>query len=387
MSLRYNGVKFILDLSSLPSHVINGLAEESFIYRTNRKKREAYIAPSLNFCKRGWEALKPFVKPDEEARKKLVDLSKEIDKRRKLYTQSHKLKRGVFKDLSPEAFGLRPHKGFQQLFVQQARGIHLCALRRRYALFFGPRTGKTITMLGAYLKICQDDKRNYRMLIFSENTYQHVWQEHIKNCIEEDVECLKLYEDFKKHPNEIRDKLKTKNKLIALANYTFRSPEKYKILKEFNPDLIVLDESQKMRSSRKLVLKENILNVAKQCDMKFCPSGTPVGQNYLSVWSQFQFLDPETFPQTKTAFLKRYCYTKMLNSDVSLIIGYKRKDELKDITKQNSYRVITSHVYEVSKRNETRLYIDLDDDTAAIYNQFIKAVSYTHLTLPTTPYV
>ena len=363
MPLDYNGRSFILSMNEAPPFSIQRLGKAGVIKRINYEYKGVYLRSTPYFYSNCLELLEG-VRTTQAAEEHIERLSKQVELRHAMELRSLRLKNRVpdEEEYEPSYHGFKASK--LRLFRSQIIGIDLCAYMRRYALFFEQRCGKTLCMLGAYNRICRDDNKDYRMLVFTGKSIMHVWEEHINEFME-GVHHIRIYEELKNKPHLV-DKLT--GKVIAVTTHTFSSDKKFNLIKRFNPNIIVLDESQAFKNASS-IRSRNIMKISYPDTMRFCLSGTPSGQGYIDFYAQLNWLYPYNFPPTKSSFMNRFCHVYERNR-VKIISGYKDVGKIRKIVKYNSFRVRQHDNFEVPNKRDVMIYVQLDDDTLTSYLQF-----------------
>ena len=363
MPLSYTGRSFVLPLGEAPPYSVERLGHLGLISRVNNKYNLVHLRDTPYFYSHGLEFVEDIL-CDERAQDRIDELKCLVNDRKRKVSLSLRAKKRV---PSEEEY-LPSYHGFKdspiRLFRSQIIGIDLCAYMRRYALFFEQRCGKTLCMLGAYNRICRNDKRDYRMLVFTGKSIMHVWEEHINEFMKNTIH-IRIYEKFKDAPYMV-DQLK--GKVIAVTTHSFTSPKKLNLIKRYNPDIIVLDESQAFKSTSTARYK-NIMGISKPKTMRFCLSGTPTGQGYIDLYAQLKWMYEYDFPPSKTAFMNKYCHVYEKNN-VKIISGYKNVGEIRKAVRINSYRVKQEENFKVPDKEDVILYVPLDDKTLSDYHMF-----------------
>lgn len=163
---------------------------------------------------------------------------------------------------------------------------------------------------------------------------------------------------------------------IAVINYESVWREGiYEALLDWKPDLIIADESQRIKShdAQQSKAMHRLGDIAKY---KLILSGTPVQNNAIDIWSQYRFLDSTVFGQQFFAFRARYAIMGGFNN--RQIIGYKDLDQL--IAKQCSisYRVTKEEALDLPEQTFLTRYIQLDSKEKQLYDR-IKKDSFAEL--------
>ena len=93
---------------------------------------------------------------------------------------------------------------------------------------------------------------------------------------------------------------------VAVINYesTWRD-DIFESLRDYNADLIVCDESQRIKTHDAAQSKA-IHQLGDRARYKLILSGTPVQNEAVDLWSQYRFLDPTVFGLNFYAFRSRY---------------------------------------------------------------------------------
>ena len=363
MALDYNGRCFVIELDEAPPYSLERLGKLSLIVKTNLERGVAYLRSTPYFFKRGLEFVDGLVRT-RSAEDRIEALEKMVEERERKVRETFKLKSRVLseEELSPSLYGFKDSS--ISLFPSQVIGIELCAYMRRYALFFEQRCGKTLCMLGAYNRVCEQDGKDYRMLVMTGKSIMHVWEEHIDRFMS-GVSRFRIYEKFKNKPYLVSN---MGGRMIAITTHEFNSVKKLNLIKTFNPDIVVLDESQAFKnlSSQR---SRNIFKAFREDTMRFCLSGTPTGQGYIDLYAQLKWLYEYDFPPSRAAFMNCYCHTYEQNM-VRIISGYKNVGEIRRIVKDNSYRVRQEDNFDVPEKETTILNVTLDKETFAAYSKF-----------------
>lgn len=164
--------------------------------------------------------------------------------------------------------------------------------------------------------------------------------------------------------------------LVAVINYesTWREGI-FEALQDFKPDLVIADESQRVKEPRAKQSKalHALGDIAKY---KLILSGTPVQNNAIDLFSQYRFLDPSVFGTNYFAFRNRYAI--MGGFDRKQIVGYKDLDQL--IQKEHSiaYRVTKAEALDLPEQTFLTRYITLEGKEKTLYDK-IKRDSFAEL--------
>lgn len=181
-------------------------------------------------------------------------------------------------------------------------------VNKGFGFLFEMGCGKTLTAI-AVAGAGYQQKRIGRVLIVAPTSVVAVWP--------------KEFQDYAAFPYTIRTLLGTKQQRlkaladlerfpyphlkVAVINYesTWRE-EIFDALLDFDADLVIADESQRIKSHDAAQSKA-MHQLGDKARYKLILSGTPVQNEAVDLWSQYRFLDPTIFGTNFYAFRSRYC--------------------------------------------------------------------------------
>lgn len=181
-------------------------------------------------------------------------------------------------------------------------------MNKGFGFLFEMGCGKTLTAI-AVAGAGYQQKRISRVLIVAPTSVVAVWP--------------KEFQDYAAFPYTIRTLLGTKQQRlkaladlerfpyphlkVAVINYesTWRE-EIFDALLDFDADLVIADESQRIKSHDAAQSKA-MHQLGDKARYKLILSGTPVQNEAVDLWSQYRFLDPTIFGTNFYAFRSRYC--------------------------------------------------------------------------------
>jgi len=155
---------------------------------------------------------------------------------------------------------------------------------------------------------------------------------------------------------------------VAVINYesTWRMEDS---LDQWNADEIILDESQKIKNGTAKQSKA-CHNLGEEIKYKMISQGTPVTEDPLDFHSQYQFLDPEIFPQSFTKFRDKYAI--MGGYGGYEVKGYRNLEELASKAHSIAYRITKDEALDLPETVDQNLYCNLSDTCREYYNQMKK---------------
>lgn len=284
--------------------------------------------------------------------------------------------------LAEDPAPLLPYPVKANLYKHQIRGANM-ALRAFGALdaktpgggfgeLFEMGCGKTLTTIavaGALYNLGKID----RVLVVAPTSVCSVWPHDLNQFATFPWEARVLLGDKKK-------RLKALNKLenwpfkalrIAVINYESTHREGiFEALAAYKPDLIVCDESQRIKNPSAAQSKA-LHKLGDAAPFRMILSGTPVQNNAVDLYSQYRFLDPAVYGANFYAFKNRYCI--MGGYGQHQIVGYRNMDELVEKEHSVAYRVTKEECLDLPQQTFINRYVQFTDAEQAIYEQLRKS--------------
>ena len=230
------------------------------------------------------------------------------------------------------------------------------ATSKGFGLLFEMGLGKSLTSVAiagvgfqlGYVK---------RVLVIAPSSVVGVWPREFQEFADFPFEVQTLTGEKKKRIATLESlaQLSGKRLKVAVTNYeATRSDEIFQALVRYNPDLIIADESQRIKTHDAAQSKA-MHRLGDAAPYKLILSGTPVQNNAIDIFSQYRFLDNSIFGTSFYAFRNRYAI--MGGFDRHQIVGYQRMDEL--IQKEHSiaYRVTKEEALDLPERTFENRYI------------------------------
>jgi SNF2 family DNA or RNA helicase len=267
------------------------------------------------------------------------------------------------------------------LFQHQVRGYNMAlinfTLRRGFGFLFEMGCGKTLTAIAVAGTLYAERKIN-KLLVVAPTSVCSVWPEdfgkfadfpHLeKIMLGTKSQRLKQLKELESFPCEA---LK-----VAVINYeSVWRDDIFDRLVEFNADMIICDESQRIKThdAQQSKAMHQLGDLARY---KLILSGTPVQNNAVDLYSQYRFLDPTVFGSNFYKFRNRFCVMGGFNR--RQIVNYKDLDLL--IKKEHSiaYRVTKKEALDLPEQTFETRYITLTPSEKKLYNT-LKKESATEL--------
>lgn len=284
--------------------------------------------------------------------------------------------------LAEDPAPLLPYPVKANLYKHQIRGANM-ALRAFGALdaktpgggfgeLFEMGCGKTLTTIavaGALYNLGKID----RVLVVAPTSVCSVWPHDLNQFATFPWEARVLLGDKKKRLKALNELENWPFKALRIAVINYESTHRdgiFEALAAYKPDLIVCDESQRIKNPSAAQSKA-LHKLGDAAPFRMILSGTPVQNNAVDLYSQYRFLDPAVYGANFYAFKNRYCI--MGGYGQHQIVGYRNMDELVEKEHSVAYRVTKEECLDLPQQTFINRYVQFTDTEQAIYEQLRKS--------------
>lgn len=284
--------------------------------------------------------------------------------------------------LAEDPAPLLPYPVKANLYKHQIRGANM-ALRAFGALdaktpgggfgeLFEMGCGKTLTTIavaGALYNLGKID----RVLVVAPTSVCSVWPHDLNQFATFPWEARVLLGDKKKRLEALNELENWPFKALRIAVINYESTHRdgiFEALAAYKPDLIVCDESQRIKNPSAAQSKA-LHKLGDAAPFRMILSGTPVQNNAVDLYSQYRFLDPAVYGANFYAFKNRYCI--MGGYGQHQIVGYRNMDELVEKEHSVAYRVTKEECLDLPQQTFINRYVQFTDAEQAIYEQLRKS--------------
>lgn len=284
--------------------------------------------------------------------------------------------------LAEDPAPLLPYPVNANLYKHQIRGANM-ALRAFGALdaktpgggfgeLFEMGCGKTLTTIavaGALYNLGKID----RVLVVAPTSVCSVWPHDLNQFATFPWEVRVLLGDKKKRLKALNELENWPFKALRIAVINYESTHRdgiFEALAAYKPDLIVCDESQRIKNPSAAQSKA-LHKLGDAAPFRMILSGTPVQNNAVDLYSQYRFLDPAVYGANFYAFKNRYCI--MGGYGQHQIVGYRNMDELVEKEHSVAYRVTKEECLDLPQQTFINRYVQFTDAEQAIYEQLRKS--------------
>lgn len=284
--------------------------------------------------------------------------------------------------LAEDPAPLLPYPVKANLYKHQIRGANM-ALRAFGALdaktpgggfgeLFEMGCGKTLTTIavaGALYNLGKID----RVLVVAPTSVCSVWPHDLNQFATFPWEARVLIGDKKKRLKALNELENWPFKALRIAVINYESTHRdgiFEALAAYKPDLIVCDESQRIKNPSAAQSKA-LHKLGDAAPFRMILSGTPVQNNAVDLYSQYRFLDPAVYGANFYAFKNRYCI--MGGYGQHQIVGYRNMDELVEKEHSVAYRVTKEECLDLPQQTFINRYVQFTDAEQGIYEQLRKS--------------
>ena len=210
--------------------------------------------------------------------------------------------------------------------------------------------GKTIQTIGFVL-----NNKSDRTLIIAPTSLIYNWEAEFKKFAP-NIDIVCIYGDRKKRIDYLESL--SEHKIIITSYGTLNMDIEY--YKKVKFDILIIDEAQNIKNSKAKVTK-NVKSIDSK--VRFALTGTPLENNYLELWSIFDYLKPGYL------FSEREFKNKFLNSEEN--INYLKLMIKPFILRRTKKQVLK----ELPDKIETTYYVKMTDEQAKYYKNSLKRFS------------
>lgn len=242
------------------------------------------------------------------------------------------------------------------------------------ALLMDMGLGKSLTSI-AIIGQFFNDKKIEKVLVVCPTSIINVWQNEFQKFAAYDYNIESLTgSTMSKRKEKLKLLCHKQGLKVALINYeaTWRMEKELNIYK---PDMIICDESQKIKNPSAAQSK-TIHRLGARAKYKIVLTGTPVQNSPMDVFSQWKFLDPNIFGLSFYAF--RNHYAVMGGYYNHQIVKYKNMNELTSKAHSVAYRITKEEALDLPEQIFLNRYCELESTARTIYDTVMKE-SYAEL--------
>lgn len=217
-----------------------------------------------------------------------------------------------------------------------------------------------------------------KVLVIAPTSVVSVWPKEFEAFADFPVECKTLLGTRQQRLKALSELERCRSSKLQVAAINYESTWRegiFEALKEYDADLIICDESQRIKTYNAAQSKA-IHQLGDIARYKMILSGTPVQNEAIDIWSQYRFLDRTVFGDSFFAFRSRYAIMGGFNQ--KQIVGYQNLDAL--VRKEHSiaFRITKEEAIDLPEQTFETRYIQMGKKERSLYDT-IRRDSYAEL--------
>lgn len=182
-----------------------------------------------------------------------------------------------------------------------------CRNRNYYGLFAEMGTGKTKTMIDILRHKYNTEKKILPTIVFGPLSVIYNWKNEFIKWSK--IDTSKIHVSSGNGAKRIKqlDKFIEHQDGIVIINYeSLRSDEVFNLLRKFNPQVLVCDESHMVKAYNSLQSKKTY-SLSLSCKYRFILTGTPLANSPMDIFQQYKIMDHgNTFGDNFFVFRSKY---------------------------------------------------------------------------------
>lgn len=235
-------------------------------------------------------------------------------------------------------------------------------------LYMEQGTGKTLTTIAVAGTMFLDGVIN-KMLVVAPSSVVPVWPNEFESFADFPHQC-RVLEGTGAKRTELLNTWKPDPSVLQVAVINYESTWRIgDALLKWKPDLVVLDESQRIKSPGAKQSKF-AHKLGRVTPYRLILTGTPVSQGPLDFFSQLKFADPSILGSSYFALKSRYAI--MGGYKDHQIIGYKNLPELTKKVHSIGFRVTKAEALDLPDEVDQIRYCSLEGKAKRMYQQLVK---------------
>jgi len=248
-------------------------------------------------------------------------------------------------------------------FRHQREAFTLAMSRPATAILHEMGCGKTLTTVAVMGRRYLDGQIQ-RALVVAPLSVVPVWGKEIAQYADFPVTVTPLKGSSAQKAQQLQQ---TGNNGLSVVVINYESARLIEAeLHAWKPDMIVLDESQRIKNPQAAQSKV-FHRLGTKARYRMILTGTPIGNSPLDIWSQYRFLAPDIFPSSFYAFRNRYA--TMGGYEGRQVIAYKHLDELTQKAHSIAHRARKEDALDLPEYTDQTLYCTLEPEARKLYKK------------------
>ncbi len=141
-------------------------------------------------------------------------------------------------------------------------------------------------------------------------------------------------------------------------------------IKDWEPDIIICDESHKIKSHN-IAASKSLHRLGEKVGYKLILTGTVITNKAIDVFSQYKFLEPQIFGKSFYAFRNRY-FDMVGYGNHTPVLKKSMESELKDKIHSIAFRATKAECLDLPETTDIVRYIELEPNAMNIYKHLVR---------------
>ena len=268
-------------------------------------------------------------------------------------------------------------------YAHQLKALEMSWNKEVFAYFMEMGTGKSKVLIDNISMLYDRGKINGALIIAPKGVYKN-WHDseiptHLVDHVQKKVVLWQALINKKQEEKlSVLFKSDTDLHILIMNVEAFSTKKGLDFAAKFlscHETLVAIDESTTIKNPGAKRTK-NILRLSKMCKYRRILTGSPVTKSPLDLYTQCYFLSPWLLDHSSYySFRTRFAIMRTANfggRSVQLVNGYKNLEELSEILKSFSYRVLKDDCLDLPKKTFMKRIIQLTPEQSKVYQQMKK---------------
>ena len=268
-------------------------------------------------------------------------------------------------------------------YAHQLKALEMSWNKEVFAYFMEMGTGKSKVLIDNISMLYDRGKINGALIIAPKGVYKN-WHDseiptHLVDHVQKKVVLWQALINKKQEEKlSVLFKPDTDLHILIMNVEAFSTKKGLDFAAKFlscHETMVAIDESTTIKNPGAKRTK-NILRLSKMCKYRRILTGSPVTKSPLDLYTQCYFLSPWLLDHASYySFRTRFAIMRTANfggRSVQLVNGYKNLEELSEILKSFSYRVLKDDCLDLPKKTFMKRIIQLTPEQSKVYQQMKK---------------
>jgi len=268
-------------------------------------------------------------------------------------------------------------------YAHQLKTLEMSWNKEVFAYFMEMGTGKSKVLIDNISMLYDKGKINGALIVAPKGVYKN-WHDseiptHLVDHVQKKVVLWQALINKKQEEKlSVLFKSDTDLHILIMNVEAFSTKKGLDFAAKFlscHETMVAIDESTTIKNPGAKRTK-NILRLSKMCKYRRILTGSPVTKSPLDLFTQCYFLDSFLLGhESYYSFRTRFAIMRTANfggRSVQLVNGYKNLEELSEILKSFSYRVLKDDCLDLPKKTFMKRIIQLTPEQSKVYQQMKK---------------